>query len=390
MTSRTRLYILLVTAPIISFAVIGGILGKAQGRDDPYRHLQVFEDVIALMLNNYVEEVDLDKVMRGAMHGLTEALDPDSAYLNAEQVRLFEQKEQAASGETGLELTRQYYLRIISARDGSPAAKAGLLPGDYVRAIDGQPTRDMSVYHGMRLLAGVPGSGVTLTVIRGNAAEPHEVKLVREILPGPAVTGRLLSPEVGYLRVVEFDAGSAGAIRATAEELKRDGARSLVIDVRRTARGSVSAGVEAARVFVPKGTLAVREAQGGVREEIAAAADNNGNAVMLPALVLIDAGTSGPAEVFAAALSGNGRAELVGERTLGRTSVQELVKLPDGSGLLLSTAWYKKPDGEPITAKGIVPDTEVEQPDVEFGAAAPSRDPVLEKALERLNTRKAA
>ena len=131
-------------------------------------------------MSNYVEEVKVDHVMEGAMRGLADGLDPDSAYLNAKQVKALEAGETLPDGDVGLELTRQYYLRVIAARDGSPAAKAGLQTGDYVRAIDGKPTRDMSVFEGTRLLRGQPGSKVTLTVIRGNAADPHEVTLVRE------------------------------------------------------------------------------------------------------------------------------------------------------------------------------------------------------------------
>ena len=121
--------------------------------------------------------------MHGAMHGLADGLDPDSAYLDAAQVKVLEKGDLGGSGQTGLELTRQYYLRVIAARDGSPAARAGLMPGDYIRAIDGQSTRDTTVYEGLRLLRGKPGTKVHLTVLRGNAAEPHEIDLVREELP---------------------------------------------------------------------------------------------------------------------------------------------------------------------------------------------------------------
>ncbi len=159
-----------------------------QSGDQDFQHLRVFEDVVSLVMTNYVEDVKVDKVMEGAMRGLADGLDPDCAYLNPKQARADRAGETLPDGDVGLELTRQYYLRVIAARDGSPAAKAGLQTGDYVRAIDGKPTRDMSVFEGTRLLAGPPGSKVTLTVIRGNAAEPHDVVLVREKSAAPAVT----------------------------------------------------------------------------------------------------------------------------------------------------------------------------------------------------------
>src|SRR4029453_9663978 len=169
-----------------------------------YAHLRVFEDVVSLVLHNYVEEVKVDRVMEGAMRGLADGLDPDSAYLTAKEVRSVENNEALPEGDVGLELTRQYYLRVIAARDGWPAAKNGLQTGDYVRAIDGKPTRDLSVFEGARLLRGQPGSKVTLTIIRGNAADPHELELVRDKTPGTIVTSKLLAPDLGYVRIASF------------------------------------------------------------------------------------------------------------------------------------------------------------------------------------------
>ena len=182
-SSRGRLLVLLIAVPVLAFAVIGGFMSRAMAQQESYQPLRIFEDVVTLIVNNYVEEVQVDKVMRGAMHGLADGLDPDSAYLDVNQVKVFERSEATDAGRTGIELTRQYYLRVIAARDGSPAARAGLRPLDYIRAIDGQSTRDTSVYAGMRMLAGKPGTKVTLAVLRGNAAEPHTIELTREALP---------------------------------------------------------------------------------------------------------------------------------------------------------------------------------------------------------------
>src|SRR5687767_8213970 len=124
--SKRRLFVLAVSTPIIAFAVIGGFLGQAMTRDDTYQHLRVFEDVVNLVLNNYVEEVDVNRTMRGAMTGLADGLDPDSAYLTPQLVRSLEANDSVGMADVGLDLTRQYYLRVVSARDGSPAAKAGI------------------------------------------------------------------------------------------------------------------------------------------------------------------------------------------------------------------------------------------------------------------------
>jgi carboxyl-terminal processing protease len=385
MKSRGRLGVLLISAPVLAFAIVGGFMGQAMARQESYQVLRIFEDVVTLIVNNYVEEVKVDKVMQGAMHGLADGLDPDSAYLNVAQVKSFDKNESAGTGRTGIELTRQYYLRVIAARDGSPAARAGLRPGDYIRAIDGQSTRDTSVYEGMRLLQGKPGTKVALTVLRGNAAEPHQLELVREDLSGLQARGRLISDGVGYVRIPEFIKTTPDQIRSEVGNLAKAGASRLVLDLRGTAFGDNEVGLAAARLFVPSGTLAHRQERGKSKETVAAGAGDG--SITVPVAVLTDNGTSGPAELFAAALSENRRAALVGERTLGRAGRQRLVRLPDGSGLLLTTLLYLTPTDKVINEKGLTPDLAVEQPDVEFGQALPAIDATLDKAVEHLKTK---
>src|SRR5688500_8506748 len=228
MTSKTRLSILLVSSPVLAFVIVGGLIGQERSSADRvYRHLKVFGDVVDLVMSNYVEPVKVDRAMEGALKGLADGLDPDSAYLDAKQVRSVAAGEALPDGDVGIELTRQYYLRVIAARDGSPAAKAGLQTGDFVRAIDTRPTRDMSVFEGTRLLRGQPGSKVALTVIRGNAAEPHEIALVREKSSAPAVTSRMIGTDVGYLRVASFRNGAAEDLKRHASDLARGGAKAL-------------------------------------------------------------------------------------------------------------------------------------------------------------------
>jgi carboxyl-terminal processing protease len=389
MNRRGRLVVLALSLPIIAFAVIGGFLGKTlAARQDSYQALRIFEDVVSLITNNYVEPVDAQRVMKGAMHGLADGLDPDSAYLDREQVAAFETKAASAAGQTGIELTRQYYLRVIAARDGSPAARAGLRPGDYIRGIDGEPTRDMSVYEGMRRLAGAPGTTVRLTVLRGNAADPHDLELTREALPPAPVTGRVAAPGIGYLRVAAFAASTPEQLSAEAGRLTRGGATRLIIDLRGSAFGDLDLGLAAARLFVSSGTLAYRQAKGREKEAIDAARGDG--ALKAPVVLLTDVGTSGAAEVFAGALTGHRRATIVGERTLGRAARQKLVKLPDGSALLLTHLLYLAPGGGAIHEKGLTPDVAVESPDVDFGQPPPANDPILEKAIETLNQQAAA
>jgi len=388
MTSRTRIIVMSITAPVVAFAIIGGLLGKVLAREDTYQHLKIFDDVVSLITSNYVEEVNVDKVMRGAMHGLADGLDPDSAYLTPDEVKQVEAGAPLAAGDVGIDLTRQYYLRVIATRDNSPAAKAGLRTGDYVRAINDTPTREMSVWEGVRALRGAPGSKVALTVIRGNAADPHVLELTREVPPAVEVTGRMAAPGVGYVRIITLGPKAAGQLKGQVAQLAGSGASKLIVDVRRTSGGMLDDGVAVARLFVAKGTLAMREAKGGQREIIAAASGDGG--ITLPTIVLIDIGTSAAAELFASALSGNQRAELIGGRTIGRAALQRLIKLPDGSGLWLTTTRYLTPAGTPLHEKGLEPAVVVDEPDVEFGQPAPATDAALDKALERFSAKKAA
>ncbi|HEY7056020.1 MAG TPA: S41 family peptidase [Vicinamibacterales bacterium] len=385
MTTRTRLSVLLISTPVLAFIVVGGLLGKASTGDAEFQHLRVFQDVVSLIMGKYVEEANVDKVMEGAMRGLADGLDPDSAYLTSRQVKALDANEALPPGDVGVELTRQYYLRVIAARDGSPAAKAGLHTGDYVRAIDGKPTRDLSVFEGLRLLRGAPGSRVQLTIIRGNAAEPRQIDLVREKDPGPVVTGKMIPPDVGYVRVAAFGPGVVDRLKAQVDELSKAGAKSLIVDIRHTAEGAFDTGLDAARLFVSSGTLAIKAARDdrGGRETVAAG--NGDGAIKLPVTLLVTTGTSGAAELFAAALDGNKRADLVGERTLGRAGIQKLVRLPDGRGLWLTYARYLTPAGDAIQGKGLSPDVEVDEPETDFGDAPPARDAILDAALDRIH-----
>lgn len=387
MTSRTRLWVLAISTPVIAFAVIGGYLGQAMARENAYRHLRVFEDVVSLVVNTYVEEVDMRQAMRGAMRGLADGLDPDSAHLPADLTSVVEANAPAAPAEVGIELSRKYYLWVVSVREGSPAAKAGIRTGDFIRGIDNRPTRDMSAFEGNRLLRGAPGSKVTLLVIRGNAADPHEMALVRERITPLDVTSKMANASTGLIRVHEFSKELPARLKQATDQLARSGASRFILDLRGTSRGEIDEAVAAARLFIKAGTLSVKQTK--TQREPVAAQPGDG-ALTAPTVLLIDEGTAGPAEVFAAALDGNGRADLVGERTLGRAARQQLVKLPDGSGLLLTNLRYLTPANVDIHEKGLEPDVAVEQPEVDFGMEAPTTDATLERALQVVSEKTAA
>ena len=383
MKSRARLIILFGTLPIVTFTLLGGFLGRASAREDTYQHLRVFEDVVSLIANNYVEEVDLDSVMQGALRGLSGSLDIDSAYLSVEEVKQIETREEQPEGELGLEISSAFYIRVIAARDESPAAHAGLLPGDYIRTIDSQTTRGMSAIKGAQLLRGEPGSIVRLSLLRGQNQEPYDIQLTRRRMKDSNVTTRILANNTGYIRVINFTVGTANKLREVQSELRELGATRLVIDIRSTAGGSYEEGIAAAKLFVGSGTLLKRAEYDNEPTAIEATAGEM--AIDTPLALLINNGTAHAAELFAAGLSNHDRADTVGQKTAGLASQQKLVKLPDGTGLWIPWAWYLHESGELIHGSGIEPTLAVELPAVELGESLPTVDLILERALEHLH-----
>jgi carboxyl-terminal processing protease len=237
----------------------------------------------------------------------------------------------------------------------------------------------------MRMLRGGPGTEVTLVIIRGRAAEPHDVALTREVLPALPLSGTLVGGNVGYVRIGEFTSDTPADVRKTVAQVQTRGATALVLDLRGTARGPLETGIETARAFVASGTLALQETRGASRQTVGAAAGDG--AITIPLAVLTDFGTAGAAELLAAALAGTKRAETLGERTNGRAARQRLFALPDGGSMWMSYTWYLTPAGTPIHERGLQPDMAVVQPDVDFGAPASVGDPTIDRAVERLKTR---
>ena len=383
MTPKSRLILFFASIPVVAFTLIGGYLGRVSAGEDTYRHLRIFEDVVSLISNNYVEEVELETVIQGALRGLAEGLDSDSAYLSREDVNRIESGRPLPEGSIGLTVTRRYYIQAVAADDGSPAAKAGILPGDFIRAIDDEPTRFMSAVEGQRRLHGEPGSSVSLSLVRGSTQEPYDIELTRERRDDSSVSGRLLDNQgIGYVRIPEFSGDAVGQLSETVRSLTDAGAEHLIIDIRNTSRGSYEASVDAARLFVSTGTLVIRKEQGD--KETPLEASSGANVISTPLTLLLNFGSSGPAEVFAAALAEPNRATTVGQRTSGRAGRQKLIRLPDGTGLWVSFVRYLKASGEAIHLSGVEPEVPVQLDLPELGEPLPVEDRILEKAVEQI------
>ena len=384
MSTKTRWIIALASVPVIAFTLIGGYLGRVSAGENTYRHLRIFEDVVSLISNNYVEEVDLDEVMQGALRGLAEGLDSDSAYLLEEDVDRLERGGTLPEGNVGLTVTRRYYTQVVATRDGSPAAAAGILPGDFVRAIDGEPTRFMSAIEADRRLHGQPGSTVTVSLIRGRTQEPYDITLERNTTANLEVTGRLLdtTSAIGLVRIPSFHDDVATQVSDVITALTAQGASRLVIDVRNAATGSYPNALDTARLFIDDGTLVILQEQGGTKTSVEAS--QTGTSIEIPMTLLVNYGSSGPAELFIAALSDRERAKAIGQRTAGRVGLQKLVRLPDGTGLWLSYARYLTASEEPIHLYGIQPNIPVPSEAPELGEPLSADDPILDRAVEEM------
>lgn len=377
MSPRARLGIALASTGLILYIALGSVLGQVMG-DTSYGQLAVFNEVIRLVLDAYVEPVNLDRAMGAAEFGLGEALDGESAYLDAEEFRAYQQQPRDSDADVGLVLSRRFgFLMAVSVRTGSPGEKAGVRSGDLIKTIDGRHTRLVGVPVAERLLRGAPGSVVKLKLLRpGN--EVVEVSAVRERLSPAPVVGKVLEDGTGYLKVPEFPARSAEEVRGEIEALKRGGASSLVLDLRGSGYGLPAEGVKVAELFLEGGV--VTKLVGRKVAEQVFSADPARSAWGLPVAVVVNSGTVGAAEIVAAALLESGRAPVVGEHTAGRAPVQRAVALPDG-GLVLTVAKYVSPKGNPIHGRGVEPSVAVSAPEPHEGAPQ-AGDPVLEKALE--------
>jgi carboxyl-terminal processing protease len=381
MSHRTRLLVALVSTALVGYVVVGSVLGRVLG-DTSYGQLAIFNEVVQLVLNSYVEPVNVDRAMAGARLGMSDALDGDTSYLEPEDFRLHQQGARAQEAEVGLVLTRRFaFVMVVAARAGSPAEKAGLRPGDLVKTIDERHTRPMPAVVAERLLRGAPGSSVKLGILRAGA-DPFEVSVVRERVLPAAASGRMVEGGTGYVKVADFTAGTAEEVRGLVETLERDGATRMLLDLRGAAWGAVRDGAGVAEIFLPGGPVAKRVGRRAAEEVLQADAARSAWDGAL--VVLVDNGTAGPGEIVAAALLDAGRARLVGDRTFGRAAEQETVPLPEG-GLVLTVAKYLSPKGTSIHGVGLPPTVPVaadREEDEDLPEGAPRPDRILEKALE--------
>ncbi|HMG35992.1 MAG TPA: S41 family peptidase [Blastocatellia bacterium] len=372
MRFRTKIAIVVFSTLIAFYAIIGGVISKSsQGvaRGSQYGQVQVFDEVLMHIIRDYVDQPDLEKVRIGSLRGLADGLDPYSAYLTPEQVKQFDPK--AVRAETGLIISRvSGYAYVVAVLKGSPAEQAGVRSGDVIEYVGKVPTRDLSLYDVEQLVSGNPGTTVDVRLLHQGVS--RKMTLTCAKLTQPAIESRIEETGVGYIRITSLVSGKAAEVRTALNELISKGAQRIVLDLRGAANGKFEEGVAVANLFVNSGTL-VRSIGKGGKETASFTAEPSKAVFNGPLAVVIDRSTSGPAEVIAAAVRDQKRAELVGERTFGSGSEQQLYSLSDGGALLITTTKYAPGTGKPFMDEPITPSVKVDRP-VETEVVLPDND----------------
>src|SRR5262252_8907056 len=366
MSFRTKFILILVSATLTLYTVVGGWISTRaqQPANDPNAQLRIFESVLQHIQNDYVDEPNMDKVRAGALRGLAYGLDPYSTYLTPEQVREYNQNTKDNQVGIGAELSQaSSFLYVVAPVKGSPADKAGVRAGDVIEYIDGKATRDISLYDARQLLNGAPGTEVKLRVLR--APRPLTLSVKRGTFRAPAAEAHMEPGKIGVLRINSLDGGEAADAKARLQDLLKQGAQKIVVDLRSVAGGEIQEGVTVANFFVREGPIAKTI---GREQKVLKSFDADPKIALFngPADVLIDTGTAGAAEVVAAAFAETKRGDVVGEKSFGDGAEQELFTLRDGDGLLLTTVKWASGSGKPFlgedrTRSGIAPTVEVKK-----------------------------
>lgn len=368
MSIRSKLTLVTLSAFIAIYSIVGGMLSRSNNPlvraiadPGPYAQLRIFDEVVGYIIKEYVEKPDMEKVRIGALRGLTDGLDPYSAYLLPPQVKDYQANKER--GDTTGMVIGQYsgFAYVIAVIPNSPADKAGIRVGDVIEYINGHATRDLDLYDVKLLLMGAPGSSVEVTLIN---RKTEKIKIVRGNVPQPLTETRLMESQVGYMKIPILNKGQAELVESAIKDLIKKGSKSIVIDLRGSAGGGFKEGVEVADFFIKSGTIAkILGRKDKLIDSYEARAEND--LTDLPVAVIIDRTTAGASEIVAAAIKENQRGEVIGERTLfGMGAEQELFPLDDGSALLLTTKRYAAPSGKIFMSEGVTPSVEVKRADL--------------------------
>jgi carboxyl-terminal processing protease len=394
--------LLFVMAALISM-LTGAVMAKRlpfQG--ESYENLKIFTEVLSYVEANYVQEVEPEKLIYGAIRGMLRTLDAHSSFMPPDVYREMQVETEGQFGGLGIEITiRDDVLTVVSPIEGTPAYRAGVQPGDKIVTVDGESTKDLSLIEAVKKLRGPVDTAVTLGIIREGFNEPKEFILTRATIHIKSVSWTALPDGIGYVKLRSFHKTTAEELEEALQDLEERRVTALVLDLRNNPGGLLEQAIAVADEFIEGGKLIVYTKGRLPSQNMKGYSKNEGSHTNQPLVILVNGGSASASEIVAGALQDLERATLVGTKTFGKGSVQTIIPLSDGSGLRLTTAKYYTPKGREIHGKGIVPDIVVEEPPVETTAGAQqqpprsrqnldapdedlSKDPQLQKAVETL------
>jgi len=351
--------LMLSVAPVISYAQ----------KDDTFQLLTLFGDVFDRVRSDYVEEVKDTDLIESAINGMLTALDPHSGYMNEKSFKEMQVQTKGEFGGLGIEVTMENGLvKVVSPIDDTPAAKAGVLPGDYISFIDDEAVMGLNLSEAVDKMRGKIDTKVKLTILREGATEPLELTVVRANIKIRSGKGRAEGDDVGYLRLTQFNERTTSQMREEFARIKKElpNLRGLVLDLRNNPGGLLDEAVSVSDAFLTGGEIvSTRERDPSHTKRYSAKEGDELVPQNIPIVVLVNSGSASASEIVAGALQDHKRAIVMGVKTFGKGSVQTVIPLPEHGAMRLTTARYYTPSGHSIQAKGIVPDIIVEQAKIE-------------------------
>jgi carboxyl-terminal processing protease len=329
-------------------------------REDTYRQLEIFANVLSILQENYIDEIDADNTIEGAISGMLLSLDPHSSYLTAEDFDELQDETRGNFSGVGIEVTiRDGILTIISPIEGTPADKAGLQAKDLIVKINGEPTKNMPSLEAIKLLRGPKGSEVSVSIYRDGWQELKEFTIVRDIISLHSVKGLFLEPGFAYVRITNFQGQTTKDVKELLTKLEqKKHIKGLILDLRNNPGGLLDQAISISDIFLEEGLIVYTK--GRIQEQnMTFQAHSNNGKNLYPLVILVNEGSASASEIVAGAIQDHKRGVIVGTQTFGKGSVQTILPMPGGSGLRLTTARYYTPNGRSIQATGIVPDVEV-------------------------------
>ena len=361
-------YVLVGFGMVAGFALALGVM-SAQGANDTsaYGQLNLFSDAFERVRANYVRPVKDSELINAAIQGMVSSLDPHSSYMDTKSYGDMQITTKGQFGGVGIEVQEDDGLiKVISPIDGTPAAKAGIKPGDHIAAIDGTSIAGLPLNDAIDKMRGSEGSKITLTIIRASEKKPFDVTLQRAIVPVDATSSRR-EGDVAYIRMPGFNEQTASGLEKAVRDLKKQigpGIKGYVLDLRNNPGGLLDQAIQVSQDFLNGGEVVStrgRHPEDTQRYDAKAHGDITDGK---PVVVLINAGTASASEIVSGALQDHKRATIIGMTSFGKGSVQTIIPLGEGGGALrLTTARYFTPSGHSIQAQGIIPDIAVAQGD---------------------------